>query len=237
MPTTTLHLRAAGMTRGSRAIFRDIELVVRQSEKLALLGPSGVGKSSLLQAVAGLAPLTSGAVVVDGHKVSGPVPAVTMMLQRPALLPWATARENVALGLRFAGVFRRDRSAAERRVIEMLARVGLADRLDAIPSELSGGEQQRVALARALAPSPRVLLLDEPFSSLDPQTRETLREDVRRLTTDNGVTVLLVTHDIADATALCRRIVRLAGRPATVVSDEVIADPQPSAAQPLSSAA
>src|SRR5690606_144356 len=130
---------------------------------------------------------------------------------------------NVMLGLRFSGATRRDAAAARSHAFGLLERVGLANRADARPSELSGGEQQRVALARALAPKPSVLLLDEPFSALDPTTRTALRSAVAALARSNGVTLLLVTHDIADAEALCRRVIRLGGLPARITSDEAVA--------------
>lgn len=237
MSDSMIHIRDASLAHGGRPILHGIDLSIARAEKVALVGPSGVGKSSLLQAICGLAPLSSGAITIDGRAVGGPVAAVTMMLQRPALLPWATAYENVALGLRFSGQFRQDAAKAERRVRDLLSRVGLADRDGARPSELSGGEQQRIALARALAPSPQVLLLDEPFSALDAETRNRLRQDVDRLTSDNGITVILVTHDLADATALCRRIVRLAGRPAVIASDATIDRSPDRESAPLAEAA
>jgi len=115
-----------------------------------------------------------------------------LMFQRPALLPWATASENVLLPLRFSGDVRRNPTGSRRRVIALLEQIGLADRADALPTELSGGQQQRVALARALASNPHILLLDEPFSALDPETRTALRQDVRRLARARGATLVTV---------------------------------------------
>lgn len=220
-----ISLEAVRVARGGRDILGGIDLSVTTGEQVAVLGASGAGKSTLLQAIAGLASPTSGTITISGNRLNGPAASVTMMLQRPALLPWASAYENVLLGLRFSGEASRDPTGSRDRALELLTTVGLADRAAARPSELSGGEQQRVALARALAPRPKVLLLDEPFSALDHVTRAALRTDVARLVADQGVTLLLVTHDRADATALCRRIVRLDGRPARIVADDRIGSP------------
>jgi NitT/TauT family transport system ATP-binding protein len=141
-----------------------------------------------------------------------------MMLQRPALLPWASVLDNVMLGLRFTGPAHLAYDAARRRAVGLLAQVGLAERAGARPAELSGGEQQRVALARALAPRPSVLLLDEPFSALDTATRVELRRLVAQMAVEHSATLLLVTHDRADADALCSRTITLGGSPARIVS-------------------
>jgi len=215
-----ISIRSLSLARGRRAILENLSFSVERGDQVAVLGPSGIGKSTLLQVIAGLLPPSRGSTVIGGKPVQGPLPNVTMMLQRPALLPWATVLDNVMLGLRFSGAARRDAVAAKSHAMGLLARVGLDDRAGARPAELSGGEQQRVALARALAPRPTVLLLDEPFSALDPITRAALRSDVSALARSNGVTLFLVTHDMADATALCRRVIRLGGQPARIVSDE-----------------
>lgn len=215
-----VEVRSLSLARGRRAILENLSFSVERGDQVAVLGPSGIGKSTLLQVIAGLIAPSRGSAVIGGKLVYGPLPNVTMMLQRPALLPWATVLDNVMLGLRFSGAARRDAVAAKSHAMGLLARVGLEDRAGAKPVELSGGEQQRVALARALAPRPTVLLLDEPFSALDPTTRTALRSDVSELARSNGVTLFLVTHDMADATALCRRVIRLGGQPARIVSDE-----------------
>ena len=223
-----ISIRALRMARGGRDVVTQLDLEIKAGSRVAIVGASGVGKSTVLQAIAGLVTPADGTITIGGRPLTGPAPSVTLMLQRPALLPWASAFDNVLLGLRLSGQERLDRAGSRKRATDLLARVGLADRHAAKPIELSGGEQQRVALARALAPNPRILLLDEPFSALDAQTRVALRRDVARLAEDNGVTLMLVTHDLADATALCRRIVRLEGRPARIVADDDI--PIPAAA-------
>ena len=196
-----------------------LEMVVKRGERIAVLGASGVGKSTLLMLLAGLIKPASGHIVIGGRAVTGPAPRATVMLQRPALLPWATVADNVALGLKFSGLARRDPDMARARVAELIAAVGLADRAGAMPSELSGGQQQRVALARALAPQPDVLLLDEPFSALDMATRDMLRNDVARIARQRQTTLVLVTHDIADALSLATRAIVLGGNPAQIRAD------------------
>lgn len=194
------------VVRSDRAILRGFNLTVAAGERLAITGPSGVGKSTLLLAIAGLLRPAGGQVRLGGDVVSGPSAATALMQQRPALLPWATASENVGLALQFAGA---SKAARRARAVELLAQVGLAERADDLPHTLSGGQQQRVALARALAHRPGILLLDEPFSALDPAMRSALRSDIARMSEADGVTVLLVTHDQGDADALCRRHVSL----------------------------
>lgn len=209
---------------GRQTVLDGIDLTIAAGERVAVLGASGAGKSTLLQIVAGLLKPAAGAVTVGGRVVDRPLPGVTLMLQRPALLPWASVRENIELGLRFSGLAKREPEKVRARVATLLEQINLSDRADALPSQLSGGQQQRVALARALAPEPGVLLLDEPFSALDIGTREVLRADVLRLAERLGATLLLVSHDFGDAEALCTRVVRLGGRPGRIVSDVSLGD-------------
>ncbi len=196
-----------------------VSCAIDAGEHIAIVGRSGAGKSTLLHLIAGLLPAHRGKVLIDGIAVDGPAQGAVLMFQRPALLPWATAADNVLLPLRFSGAFRRDPAAARRRVGALLEQIGLGDRIGALPTELSGGQQQRVALARALAATPDILLLDEPFSALDGETRVVLRNDVRRLARDRGMTLVTVTHDLADAAALADRALLLAGSPATIKED------------------
>jgi NitT/TauT family transport system ATP-binding protein len=205
--------------RGSAAILRGVRFAVASGEHVAIVGRSGAGKSTLLHLIAGLLVADAGEIRIDGVAAMQPARAATLMFQRPALLPWATAAENVQLPLRFSGAYRRDPSAARRKALALLEQVGLADRAEARPFELSGGQQQRVALARSLAGDPRILLLDEPFSSLDLEMRGGLRTDVRRLARERGVTLLTVTHDLADASALADRALVLGGSPACIIDD------------------
>ncbi|WP_298865704.1 ATP-binding cassette domain-containing protein [uncultured Microbacterium sp.] len=208
----------------------DARLQAAPGEIVAVMGPSGAGKSTLLGAVAGFVPLTAGSVALDGRVVQDAagedVPprerGVILLGQQARLFPHLSARENVAFGLRARRVSRR---AARASADAWLERVGLPDLGDRRPARLSGGQQQRVALARALATSPRVLLLDEPLTSLDPATADGIRSLLREELAETGTTAVLATHDATDAVALADRLVVLeAGRiTADGAPDDVLA--------------
>lgn len=202
--------------RGALAL--DAALHAEQGEILALMGPSGAGKSTLLSVIAGFIPLSAGTVRLDGGAVQDAaridVPprerGVILLGQVPRLFPHLSARENIAFGPR---AHRVPKARARADADAWLARIGLADLGDRRPARLSGGQQQRVALARALATSPRVLLLDEPLTSLDPATADGIRALLRDELADTGTTVVMATHDAADAVALADRLIVLeAGR-------------------------
>lgn len=209
---------------GSTAVLADVSCTIRPGEHVAIIGRSGAGKSTLLHLIAGLLRPAAGQVLIDDTLVAGPAREAVLMFQRPALLPWATVTDNILLALRFSGELRRDSRAARTRLHSLLMQIGLADRATALPAELSGGQQQRVALARALAAEPRILLLDEPFSALDRETRIALRREVRRLAAVRSATLVTVTHDFTDAAALADRTLILAGSPAKIVDDIVIGE-------------
>ncbi len=221
MPLTEPQIALDGVAfrYSAGTVLGSIELRVARGERLGILGASGVGKSTLLQILAGLVAPSDGIVRIGGQTVRGPVPNCTVMFQRPALLPWASLIDNVLLPARISGRLSRDRDAAQAEAHRILAEVGLGDRASDRPHALSGGQQQRVALARALASEPRILLLDEPFSALDPEMRGSLRADVLRLARERGLTLVIVTHDLADVAALAERAVVLGGKPARVVAD------------------
>jgi NitT/TauT family transport system ATP-binding protein len=219
-----IDLRGLCFSHGHTRVLADLSCTIRAGEHVAIIGRSGAGKSTLLHLIAGLQRPSSGQALIDGARVDGPACGVVLMFQRPALLPWASAADNILLPLRFSGELRRDPRAALHRVHSLLAQIGLADRADASPTQLSGGQQQRVALARALAAEPNILLLDEPFAALDPETRAALRQDVRRLALARGATLITVTHDFADAAILADRALLLAGSPAKIVDDIAIGD-------------
>ncbi|MFC4278203.1 ABC transporter ATP-binding protein [Achromobacter aloeverae] len=193
---------------GPRVVVDALSLTLERGHIGCLLGPSGCGKTSVLRAIAGFEPLRRGRIRLDGAEISSPTASVEpqarrvgMMFQDHALFPHLDVAGNVAFGLR-----RLPRPRQRERVRDMLALVGLEAMAGSYPHELSGGQQQRVALARALAPSPELLLLDEPFSNLDADTRERLAFELRDLLQESGHTALLVTHDQAEAFAIADRI-------------------------------
>lgn len=197
----------------------DINLQVKAEEFIALLGPSGCGKSTILSLIAGMLFPTRGEVKIDGEAVKGTSPKVGYMLQHDHLLEWRTIRSNAFLGLEVRGMNDRShRSNAEN----LLKKYGLESFLHRYPSELSGGMRQRAALARTLALDPEVLLLDEPFSALDYQTRLELEEEVTMILKQEKKTVILVTHDIAEAIAMADRIIVLSKRPGTVKAEHEV---------------
>jgi NitT/TauT family transport system ATP-binding protein len=194
---------------------KSISLEVKQGEFLAILGPSGCGKSTLLQIVAGLIDGTAGEVVLSGKPVIAPPPEMIYLFQQysKSLLPWRTVEQNIALVFESKGMKKRDIAA---RCGEYLGMVGLASFRKHYPWQLSGGMQQRVAIARALAAQPRVLLLDEPFSAVDALTRIELQSLVLDLWARQGLTILLITHDVDEAVFMAGRIAVLSSRPSTV---------------------
>lgn len=202
---------------------RDVSLTVAKGQRLVLLGPSGEGKSSLLRAVAGLTPVSAGRVHVLGRDVTDLAPearGAVYLHQVPVLFPHLTVARNVGFPLMVRQVSRAERETAVRALLVRLGLDALADRL---PHALSGGQQHRVALARALAARPDVLLLDEPLSALDPVLRRDVREAIRQAHEDSGAGLLLVTHDLEDATTLGDRIaILLDGGIAQIASAEVL---------------
>ena len=189
-------------------VLQGVDLAVGRGEILCLLGPSGCGKTTLLRIAAGLERQSTGRVVIDGEEVAGPHRFVApekrrigLMFQDYALFPHVRAIDNVGFGLRM-----QPRAERRRRAFGLLERLGLAPLANAYPHELSGGEQQRVALARALAPAPRAMLLDEPFSGLDERLRERVRDDTLHFLEEAGVPTLLVTHDAEEALLMADRI-------------------------------
>ncbi len=197
----------------------DINLEFRRGELTSLLGPSGCGKTTLLKIIAGLLEPTRGHVEVAGHPVAGPGPERAFVFQDFALMPWATVLRNAAFGLEMQGVPQAERAERARHYI---SEVGLDGFEGAYPHELSGGMRQRVGLARALAVDAEVLLMDEPFSAVDEQTRRKFQEDLIRLREVENKTFILVTHSIEEAVYLSDRIVLLTPHPGRVAK---IVDP------------
>ena len=212
-----IQIRSAALTYqsadGEVEARRDISLHMAEGELCSLVGPSGCGKSTLLGAIAGLEKLDSGSILVDGQEVRGPSPRIGLMPQRDQLFEWKTIEDNVMLGLQ---VRRQDTPENRQRVMELLRRYGLAEFAHKRPGQLSGGMRQRCALIRTLAVEPRILLLDEPFSALDYQTRLAVSADIHAILRREGQTALMVTHDIAEAVSMSDRVFVLSRRPAVV---------------------
>jgi NitT/TauT family transport system ATP-binding protein len=207
-------LRGVSMTYASNVeALRNIDLDFPRGRLTSLLGPSGCGKTTLLKIIAGLLAPTSGAVAVDGTPVVGPGPERAFVFQDFALLPWATVLRNAAFGLELRGVPRQTRETLALRHIHD---VGLSGFEHKYPHELSGGMRQRVGLARALAVDAEVLLLDEPFSAVDEQTRRKFQEDLIALRANQKKTFIFVTHSIEEAVYISDRIVLLSPRPGRV---------------------
>lgn len=199
----------------------DIALTIDPGEKVALIGRSGCGKSTLLHMLAGLLIPTDGCVRIHGRQVTRPSAKWNMMFQKPSLYPWMNVHQNASLGLTLAG--QKDPEKIDR----LLALVGLSDKADANVQSLSGGQQQRVALARSLATSPELLLLDEPFSALDAFTRSSLQDEVTRIISQQGLTMVIVTHDIEEAAAMADRVLIISANPGRIVGEVRIDLPFP----------
>lgn len=188
-----------------------ISFSVKKGEFVSIVGPSGCGKSTLLSIIAGLLPASSGAVLLDGRPVRGVEPRIGYMLQKDNLLEWRTIWKNVVFGLELRHQLDEKNTARARRLLESY---GLWEFRDKYPSQLSGGMRQRAALIRTLATSPEILLLDEAFSALDYQTRLTVTDDVYRILRREGITTLMVTHDIPESISMGDRVMILTSRPA-----------------------
>ena len=205
-------------------MLRDLAFEIAESEFCVIVGPSGAGKTTFLRVVQGLLPPTAGAVMIDGRRVQGPQPDCGFVFQNFGLLPWRSVRANVEFGLQVRGVPPARRREIAATYIEM---VGLAGFEHQHPHELSGGMQQRVGLARALAIDPRVLLMDEPFASLDAQTREAMQAELLRIQYRERKTVIFVTHSIDEAVFLADRVIVFSPRPSRVLEIVEVPLPQP----------
>lgn len=195
---------------------------IRLGEILAIIGGSGCGKSTLLRAIAGLDRATSGTIGLDGLSITAPHEKIGIIFQEPRLLPWLSVADNVGFGLSADPA-----DVRREKVSRALARVGLLDKANAWPRELSGGQAQRVAIARALVPRPEVLLLDEPFSALDAFTRADLQDHLLSLWGDSRPTLLLVTHDVEEAVVLADRVMVMRPRPGRLFDEIAVELPRP----------
>jgi NitT/TauT family transport system ATP-binding protein len=209
-----------------------IDLKVEAGEFVSILGPSGCGKSTIIGAVAGFTKITSGDLQVGSERVTAPGPDRGVVFQQHTLFPWKTVAKNVEFGLKMRGVGRAERKAKAR---EILALMGLADFLAHYPHQLSGGMQQRVNLARVLVNRPRIMLMDEPFCSLDAQTRLQMQQMLLGLWHEFHMTVIFVTHDVDEAVFLSDRVLVLTERPGRVKAELPVALPRPRSHELLTS--
>jgi NitT/TauT family transport system ATP-binding protein len=220
-------LAAAFEVRGERhLIFEDLNVHVNTGEVVGIVGSSGVGKSTLLRCLSGLLAPAAGTVSVGGELIRQPHPDIAVIFQdySRSLLPWMKVIDNVAFPLRSKGIKHDERLELARA---QLAEVGLSHVEDRYPWQLSGGMQQRVAIARALAYAPKILMMDEPFASLDAQTRFELEDLVLGLRQTHGMAVVVVTHDVDEAVYMSDRVIVLSGSPACVVDELIIELPAP----------
>jgi NitT/TauT family transport system ATP-binding protein len=222
-------LRLAGVAkdfpagrRETRRVLADIDIAVAPGEFVCVVGASGSGKSTLLDLIAGLKAPAAGTITWDGEEVAGPGPDRGLVCQTGELFPWRTVAANVAFGLELLPISKSERTA---RVAWYLEEIGLTRYAGTLPGRLSGGQRQRVAIARALACEPHVLLLDEPFGALDVQTKEDMQLFLRKVWQDTRTTVVMVTHDVAEAVFLGQRVLVLAGDPGRVATEITVGLP------------
>ncbi len=209
---------------GDLEVLADVSLNVGSSEIVSIVGPSGCGKTTLLRCVGGLTRLNGGEIRIDGQVVEKPTPSVSMVFQHFGLFPWKNLWNNIAYGLKLR---RAPKEEIERRVAAAIELVGLVGFEKSYPHQLSGGMQQRAGLARALVMEPRLLLMDEPFSAVDAQTREQLQFELLRIWDRRPTAMLFVTHGIDEAVLMGDRVVVLAGRPARVRTVRKVDLPRP----------
>jgi ABC-type nitrate/sulfonate/bicarbonate transport system ATPase subunit len=205
-------------------VLDQINLSIRENEFVVLLGRSGCGKTTLLNVIAGLTPVSAGEVRVNGERVTGPGKGKGMVFQQNALFPWLTARRNIAFAANNRGLARK---AADDLASDLLDLVDLAGAGDKYPFELSGGMQQRVAIARALALDPKILLMDEPFGALDELTRNEMQDELLRVWSARRKTLVFVTHSIWEGLMLADRVIVMSPRPGRIVLERRIELPRP----------
>jgi NitT/TauT family transport system ATP-binding protein len=210
------------------AILADVSLQVERGEFVSFIGPSGCGKSTLLKLVAGLSPVTTGTLTVDGLSPHSAAEELAFVFQEPTLLPWLTVERNVEVPLRLRGEPPERRRERARKA---LALVGLSERAEYYPRQLSGGQRMRVSIARALSLTPKLLLLDEPFGALDEMTRDRLNEELLAIRAEQGWTAFFVTHAVAEAVFLSHRIILLAANPGRIHREIRVDLPYPRTAE------
>ena len=232
--TGTYRIEIEGLTKdfGRLRVFEDVNLEIGRRECVSIVGPSGCGKTTLLRCIDGLVEPSAGEVRLNGVRVTKPPVGVAVVFQQFGLFPWKTVYENVAYGLRLARTPKRE---IDKKVPQFIELVGLDGFEKAYPYQLSGGMQQRTGLARALAVEPEVLLMDEPFASIDAQTREILQFELLRIWESRPTSMVFVTHSIEEAVLMGDRVVVLRGRPAHVVEVIDVGLPRPRTRETLSS--
>jgi NitT/TauT family transport system ATP-binding protein len=208
---------------GEVTAVRDVSFTLEHGEFVAVVGPSGCGKTTILNMIAGFVPQTGGEVLLDGKPVQGPGPERGVVFQSFALFPWKTVLDNVGFGPKMRGLRKAECDRIAREYLEL---AGLAHAAERYPNELSGGMQQRVGVVRALANDPEVLLMDEPFASVDAQTRMTLQEELTRIWEERRPTILFITHDVAEAVFLADRVIVLSSK-GTVLKELAVDLPRP----------
>lgn len=226
------HLEIIGLTKVFKSprdgtdivALDDVNLKIYKGEFISLLGPSGCGKSTLLSMIAGFQHATGGAVLHNDREIRGPDASRTVVFQDYALFGWMTVQQNVEFGLKANNIAPKIRAEIARDLIDKVQLSGFENRY---PHEMSGGMKQRAAIARALAPDPEILLMDEPFGALDAQTRVLLQEEIARLSSDSGKTVIFVTHGIDEAVFLADRVVVMSPRPGRVREQVTVELPRP----------
>ena len=201
-----------------------LSLAVQPGDFVSLIGPSGCGKSTVLRLIAGLTPVTAGTLTVGGRSPADAAADLAFVFQEPTLLPWLTVAANLELPLSLRGVAPAERTATRRRVLDL---VRLADKAQAYPRQLSGGQKMRVSIARALALSPKILLLDEPFGALDEMTREHLNEELLAIRQRQDWTAFFVTHSVAEAVFLSNRICVMSANPGHLHTEIPVPFPYP----------
>jgi nitrate/nitrite transport system ATP-binding protein len=227
-----LSIEQAGMIfetrKGAFTALRDINLEIQKGEFVTLIGHSGCGKSTLLNLIAGLTDPTNGYLFLSGRQISGPGPDRGVVFQNHSLLPWLTCFENIHLAVERVFAATESKAQLRERTARALDMVGLSTSSEKRPHEISGGMKQRVGIARALAMEPKVLLMDEPFGALDALTRARLQDELMRIVTATGSTVVMVTHDVDEAVLLADRVVMMTNGPAATIGEILSVDlPRP----------
>jgi len=225
-PAPVIQIDRLNLQFQAQSIYRDLSLTIKRNEFACIVGPSGCGKSTLLRVIGGLLGYDGGTVAVNGLPPSQSWESMSYVFQSPRLVPWRDALDNVVLGAELR-LKRPDRKALRTRAVGLLDLVGLSREAGKFPAMLSGGERQRVAIARALLVDPDIILMDEPFSALDLNTRARLRSEISFIWSKTDKTVVFVTHDVEEAVLLADRIIVLSGKPTRVRETILIDRPRP----------